>query len=350
MRRDIEAPAGGARRRSAAASLPTAAGGPSRKPLAAASLALLACLLLSACDAGRSAFTREQFRAAATALHQQQLYREAIAMYEDYLRSPVIPPEDVPKVIYQMGAIYQEDLMDPRSAFAKYALVKALYPGETFNNQLGKRMVACLEAMGRSVDASAARSRITDIRPDSSAAGAAAIPGGSTVVAEMDGRRITLGEIASLVGKLPDSPLEVNQLVREYVAQILIAEAARRKGLADRPEVRLRLSQFENQILAQEGLKDEIRIPEPSGNDLRYYFEANKARYARDAGADSAGDSSGAAPAADFESVARQVQADWAREKQAAQYQAYVERLLQTAQVRFHSAAAGSRAKETPGP
>ena len=337
MRRDIKASAGAGTGRIAGISLPAACG-------------MLFAALISACDTGRSAFTREQFRAAATALHQQQLYREAIEVYEDYLRSPVIPPEDVPKVIYQMGAIYQEDLMDPRSAFAKFALVKALYPGETFNNQLGKRMVACLESMGRSVDASAARSRITDIRPDSSAPGVASFPGGSTVVAEMDGRKITLGEIASLVGKLPESPLEVNQLVREYVAQILIAEAARRKGLADRPEVRLRIGQFENQILAQEGLKDEIRIPEPTGNDLRYYFEANKARYSQGAGADSAGDSTGAAPAVAFEAVAQRVQADWAREKQAAQYQAYVERLLQTAQVRFHSATAGTQAKGAPAP
>lgn len=302
----------------------------------------LTLLGLIGCDAGKSAFTREQYRAAATALHQQQLYREAVEVYEDYLRSSVIPAEDVPKVLFQMGSIWQENLMDPRQAFAKYAMVKALYPGETFGGQLGKRMVACLEAMGRSVDATAARSRLTDIRPDSdprsadSAAGGSDLPGGSAVVAELEGRKITLGEIASLVGRLPESSLEVNQLVREYVAQILVAEAARRKGLDDKPEVRMRIGQFENQILAQEGLKDEIRIAPPTGNDLRYYFEANKARYQRkpDGSADSA---------VTFEAAAQRVQADWAREKQGAQYQAYVERLLQTAKVRFFSAPAGGQ-------
>lgn len=296
---------------------------------------------LTGCDKGGSAFTREQYRAAATALHQQQLYREAIGVYEDYLRSPVIPPEDVPKVLYQMGNIYQENLLDPRQAFAKYAMVKALYPGETFGNQLGKRMVACLEGMGRSVDATAARSRLTDLRPDSAAA-TESISGGGAVVAELEGRKITLGEIASLVGKLPESTLEVNQLVREYVAQILVAEAARRKGLAERPEVRMRIGQFETQILAQENLKDEIKIAPPSGNDLRYYFEANKARYQK--AQDGSPDSSIA-----FEAAAQRVQADWAREKQGAQYQAYVERLLQTAKVRFYSATpAAAKAGEAP--
>lgn len=295
-------------------------------------------LLLSACDQGHSAFTREQYRAAATALHQQQLYRESVDMYEDYLRSRAITAEDVPKVLFQVGIIWQENLMDPRQAFAKYALVKALYPGETFNGDLGKRMVACLEAMGRSADATAARSRLTDIRPDSVAGGAASSASGA-VVAELEGRKVTLGEIASLVGRLPESSLETNQLVREYVAQILVAEAARRKGLADKPEVRLRISQFENQILAQENLKDEIRIAPPAGNELRYYFEANKARYQKTAEGQS--DTS-----VTLESAAQRVQADWAREKQAVQYQAYVDKLLQGAKVRFYSAAPGK--PETP--
>lgn len=285
-------------------------------------------VILSACDSSRSAFSREQYRAAATALYERQLYREALDTYQEYLRSPSIVPEDVPNVLYQMGVIYQENLMDPKGALAKYAVIKALYPDKTFENQLGKRMVACLESMGRSVDATQARSRITDLNPDT-----AKTADGASVVAELDGRKITLGEIAAMVGKLPEAPLEVNQLVREYVAQILIADAARRKGIADRPEVKQRIGQVENQILTQAGLMDEIKIQPPTGNDLKYYFEANKSRYLT--GSDSN---------ATFEKLAPRVQADWAREKQGAEYQKYVERLLQTAKVRFYSANAGASA------
>ena len=115
------------------------------------------------------------------------------------------------------------------------------------------------------------------------------------------------------------------------MAQILIAEAARRKGIADRPEIRQRIGQVENQILTQAGLADEIKIAPPGGNDLKYYFEANKARYLQ--GADSN---------AEFEKLAPRVQADWAREKQGEEYRKYVERLLQTAKVRFYSANTGA--------
>ena len=281
---------------------------------------------LTGCDSGGSAFTREQYRTAATALYERQLYQEAIDTYREYLHSSAIVPEDVPNVLYQMGVIQQENLMDPKAALAKFAVVKALYPDKTFENQLGKRMVACLETLGRSVDASQARSHITDLNPDTAKAA-----GGSSVVAELDGRKITLGEIAGMVGKLPEAPLELNQLVREYVAQILIADAARRKGIADRPEIKQRIGQVENQILTQAGLADEIKIAPPGGNDLKYYFEANKARYLQGADSNAA-----------FEKLAPRVQADWAREKQGEEYRKYVERLLQTAKVRFYSANTGA--------
>jgi hypothetical protein len=286
----------------------------------------LPAFLLTACDPSRSGLTREQYRTAATALFERQLYKEAIDTYQHYLDSPALVPEDAAKVLFQMGVIYQDNLLDARGALAEFTLLKALYPDQSFGNDLGKRMVAALEAMGRSSDASQARARITDLSPDTTAAG----PGEGAVVADVEGRKITLGEIKAMVGKLPEAPLELNQLTREYVAQILIADAARRKGLADKPEIKQRLGQVENQILTQAGLMDEIKIPPPSGNDLKYYFEANKARYSQ--GADSA---------ASFEKLLPRIQADWAREKQGAAYQQYVERLLQAAKVQFFSVAAG---------
>ena len=285
----------------------------------------LCAALLAGCDQSRSGLSRAQYRAAATALFERQLYGEAVDMYQRYLESGALEPDDAPNVMYQMGVIQQDNMMDPKGALARYSVVKALWPDKTFENQLGKRMVACLEAMGRSADANQARARITDLNPDTAGRGA----DGAAVVADVDGRKITLAEIQAMVGKLPEAPLELNQLVREYVGQILIADAARRKGLADKPEVKMRLGQVENQILTQAGLMDEIKIAPPSGNDLKYYFEANKARYMQ--GGDSA---------ATFEKLAPRVQADWAREKQGAEYQKYVERLLQASKVQFFSAGA----------
>ena len=79
-------------------------------------------------------------------------------------------------------------------------------------------------------------------------------------------------------------------------------------------------------------MKEEIKIAPPGGNDLKYYFEANKARYLQGGGLERR----------PSRSWRPRVQADWAREKQGEEYRKYVERLLQTAKVRFYSANTGA--------
>ena len=282
-------------------------------------------LIFSACDKPASSWDSKQYRAAATALYQQELYREAAAMYEKYLYSSAIPKEDVPKVLYQMGNIHLENLDNPQQALGYYTMLKALYPENAFQNQLGKKIVVCLERSGRSLDAKQALTNLTEISPVT-----ADTLGGSRVVAEIEDRKITLNEIEQAVGSLPDAPLERSQLVSQYVAQILIAEAANRKGISDRPEVKKRLQFARNQILAQENLKEELVISKPSENDLKYYFEARKEHYLQ--GADST---------ADFKKLLPKISRDWQMEKQNEKYQEYVSKLLSSDKVKLYGAESG---------
>jgi tetratricopeptide (TPR) repeat protein len=284
---------------------------------------LLLPFLLLACrdDDSSGGFTREQYRAGATALFQQQLYQESIDLYRAYLASPTIPPEDVSKVLYQIGVIYQDNLKQPQSALAQYTLVKTLFPDQAFAPDLGKRMVACLEASGRSSEAGQALSSLTKLPGDSSRS-----EGDGTVLAEVEGRKITAGEVAAAMGgKLPGAPVEQAQAVRQYVGQILLAQSARRRGLAEQSDVKRVLDLMETQILAQAALREEIKVPAPQANDLRYYYEANKARYQH-------GPDSGSG----FEKLEPKVRADWAREKQSAAAMEFVEKLLQASKVRFY--------------
>ena len=282
--------------------------------------------LLSSCRHGGSngAFTREQFRSGATALHSQQLFQESIDLYRAYLASPVVSTEDVPKVLYQIGVIYQDDLKLPRAALAQYTLVKSLFPDQAFAADIGKRMVACLEAEGRSADASQAMSSLTQLPGDSNASAV----GDGTVLAEVEGRKITAGELAlALGGKLPESPVEQTQAMHQYVGQILLAQSARRRGLAEKADIKRGLDQMETQILAQAALREDLKIAPPKPEDLKYYYEANKARYQH--GADSG---------ASMEKLMPRVRDDWAREKQGGAYVELVEKLLQASKVRFYGA------------
>jgi len=296
-----------------------------KTPHAAWAAIFAGMLGLTACQDRESGWSREQYRQAATALFQQQLYQASIAMYDAYLKSPVITEDDAPKVLYQAGVIYQENLRDCQGALERFTVLKALYPAETFGGQVGKRMVNCLETVGRSNDAAHALSGLTALNPTDSA-GASSFPGAE--VAELDGRKITLGEVASAFGQLPEDKKARYDAVRSYVAQILVAEAARRKGLADKAEVKKRLAQIEDQILSGEMLREEVQIPAPTANDLKYFYEGNKSRY--QAGADSG---------KGFEDIRARIAMDWQREKAAESTQAYVEKLLRAADVKFFTAA-----------
>ncbi|MFC1586288.1 hypothetical protein ACFL5V_12140 [Fibrobacterota bacterium] len=287
---------------------------------------LLLPLMVSCNKSSPSSWDQQQYRAAASALYNRELFKEAALMYEKYLHSGSIPSRDIPKVLYQMGNIYLDNLGDPKTALGHYTVLKALFPDETFNNQLGKKIVLCLEKAGRRLDAKQALSSITDLDPVSRDTVA-----GAKIVAEIDGRKISLNEIEQAVGALPEAPLEREQLVSQYVAQILIADAARRKGIGDRPEVKKRLQFVQNQMLAQESLKEELNVPSPSENDLKYYFEAHKQRYLT--GPDSL---------SDFTKLLPKVQKDWQMEKQNEKYQEYVSELLRSDLVRIYGTGGGT--------
>jgi hypothetical protein len=287
---------------------------------------------LFACEGGSSGLTREQYRNAATSLFQQQLYAEAIAYYDAYLKSPALAAEDAPKVLYQMAVIAQDHLRDCEAALARLTVLKALYPDATFEGQVGKRMVNCLETVGRSADAKSAMSRLTDMNAPQAgdAISGQVSASGNDIVADLEGRKITLGEVAEAFGKLPDDPRGRYEAVRTYVAQILVAQAARRKGVNGDAKLKLKLAHIEDQLLASEMIRQEVKLPAPTENDLKYYFEGNKARYA-------SGPDSGKTFFELKGKLAEQIAADWQREKASELTSAYVENLLRTAQVNFYT-------------
>lgn len=299
-------------------------------PIAAFALAAV----LTACDGQKSGLTREQYRNAATSLFQQQLYAEAIAYYDAYLKSPALVAEDAPKVLYQMAVIAQDQLRNCETALTHLTVLKALYPEATFEGQVGKRMVNCLETIGRSADAQSAMSRLTDmngpagggaqtgIHPDASQDGNAS----GAIVADLDGRQITLAEVTEAFGALPEDARGRYEAVRTYVAQILVAQAARRKGVQSDTKLKQRLARIEDQLLASEMIRQEVKVPAPTENDLKYFFEGNKPRYA--AGADSG---------KSFVDLKAKIAGDWQREKAAELTSAYVENLLRAAKVNFYT-------------
>jgi hypothetical protein len=307
-----------------------------------ATLALFIGGIFSGCgEESSGGLTREQWRKGAAALQQQGHAREAIDFYRAYLESAALAQEDVPKVLFQMGKLSQDVLKDCTGALPHYRLVQALYPDETFSGDLGKRLVACLEGSGRAEDAQAALGNLTRLP------GATGQIGGTTDgqtpdnteaygegarVARVEGRDITIGEVARAVGgRMPEAPLERSQAIRGYVAHLLMASSARRLGLAQVPVISAFLYLAETSILAQAALRKEMSASPPNESELKTFFEQNRSVYT---------DSTGQTPT--FDSVIQRVAQDFERKRQSEVYVGYVDRLLKASDAQFFGAGAGA--------
>lgn len=296
--------------------------------LPAAGLAIAAC----GGDTPGSGLTREQWRQGAAALQQQGHAREAVDFYRAYLESPALEQADVPKVLFQMGKLEQDALKDCGAALPHFRLVQALFPGETFGGDLGRRLVACLEGSGRVEDAQAALGQLTRLPGGTDTAHGSEALGEGAVVARVEGRDITQGEVArALGGRLPEAPLQRSQAIRGYVAQVLMASSARRLGLAQEPDVAAALRQAETSLLAQAALRREMPGTPPTRDQLLAFFESNRQNY---------GDSLG--PGAPPDSLLQRIARDYEQKRQSEAYVAYVERLLKASDAQFFGAGAGA--------
>jgi len=284
-------------------------------------LCIGALLLLTGCTANKGAWDAESYSRAAAALLDKGLYHEALEVYSEYLKSPVIKANKAPTVLYTMGNIYMDNLNDPTQALACYIKSQSLDPQETFGNELGAKIVSALEKMGRTHDAQATLQNLTSIQPQSTSSSLSS-KNTEKVVAQLGDRKITLTEIEESLGGLPQNSLEKNQLVQQYISTLLLAEAAERKGLNKKPSINNRLQFAQKQILAQANLADEIKIPTPSTQDLETFYKAYADRYPKDS-------------FPDFTSAKDLVYKDWAMQKQNEAYQGYLQKLLDTDRIRF---------------
>jgi peptidyl-prolyl cis-trans isomerase C len=86
-----------------------------------------------------------------------------------------------------------------------------------------------------------------------------------TVVATVNGQAITAGEVATFYQNLPPQYQQIpmaeiyQQLIERLVDQKLVADAARKGGLADRPDVKARLEMVREGILNQIYMEEKMQ-------------------------------------------------------------------------------------------
>jgi tetratricopeptide (TPR) repeat protein len=211
-------------------------------------------------------------------LTDNNLYQAAVDEYKRILSDDNIDNETRANVNYLMGKIYFENLRNYENAAAHYIKARSLNPDGSFYDEAGKNLIACLEKMGRMIDAKRELDKTVNI--DS----VYAEHEGETVVAKIGDMPVFLSDIEDDIQKLP-AELQKDFMSKEqklealnaHIGVELVYRAAVREGLDQDPEIQEMTEQLVKQAIVDKYVSDkvlaDVKIDE---SDVRNYYEANK--------------------------------------------------------------------------
>jgi tetratricopeptide (TPR) repeat protein len=282
----------------------------------------ISVLIFSLCGRRHGAtFDIEKQKAYANTLFEKELYTQAIQAYETLTDAPLVPANTKAGILFRIGAIYLENLNDPENACAVYLRIREFFPGSPVAPDAGKQIVACLEKMGRSVDARSEMSEITALKPEERTAQ------NSAVVAEIEGKTVTLGMIEKQDGFLEREPAKRTEQVQRYVTGELLYQSALRMGYDKNQKLQRQIKQVERNLLINRMLEVELAGVTVDSTFAEEYFKAHREQYT---------DSTQKEPPA-FTKVRDRVLRDMGQEKQKEAYQKLMERLLRAETVKLYS-------------
>lgn len=216
----------------------------------------------------------------------QNLYEHAIRAYEDYLNSFRISSEKKSNVSYIIGNIYMDDLRDYTNAVASFVRAKVLYPANPNISEVNKKIVACLEMLGRPIDAERELVKATAI--ESQEAGGAETKDNEIIVAKIGDRNISMAELNREIEGLPpfikdnykDKPKKLDFL-QQYITEELLFDSAKRRGLDNDKAVMDSLYRMKKRMMADKLIEQDVdlKIAEPSEGDIGLYYDGHKDKY-----------------------------------------------------------------------
>lgn len=232
--------------------------------LGAANLALVIAVIVLVLRgpggaAGPAGVEPDDQRTVAVALANRGLYRQAAEAYEEYLAAADLTSEQRANVLYTVGNLYMERLSDFAEALARFERIRTLYPDVEIASEVNRRIVACLDRLGQTLDAQNLLDAATR------AGGETETGAAGTVLARIGDREITDRDLADEIAALPAQyrvRLENHEarleLLRNIVQRELLVSAAVRRGLDRDPNVLREMEQSRKGILAGRMLEDEV--------------------------------------------------------------------------------------------
>lgn len=212
------------------------------------------------------------------------LYDEASEEYRAAFDTIGVSNKKRANISYLLGNLYFEKMKNYEKALGWYIRAKHYDPQSPVMQQLTERTVSCLERIGRSLDAQNVLSGATYLAGEETRRE----PG--KIVAQIEGRSITMGELDNEIQKLPpeeqkkyrDNPEAKLEFLRQYVNNELLFNMAKRADYQKDPRLREQVENFEKMLLVsriyKERVADAVNI---TPEEVRQYFEAHKADLAK---------------------------------------------------------------------
>ncbi len=269
----------------------------------------------------------------ANTYYNNELYNAAIKEYEEYVENYPVEPNKQANIYYQIANIYFERLNDYEKALENYLRIKYLFPESNLQSDVGKRIVNCLERLERSQDAQRVLDRETALKPDEIREHK---PG--AVVAKIGKDEITQGDLDFEIKQLPQylqsqfqSPESKIEFLRQYLAEELLYDSAKRKNLDKDKEIIEGAFRAKKSLMAQKILREEIqKMVSIEQSDVELYYQANKEKYSEK-------DKDGKiVRQKTYQESAQQVAQDLYQERQQEAYQNLLERLMKAENVTIY--------------
>ena len=267
-------------------------------------------------------------------LQKNGLYGEAVEAWKDFMALDQPGNKERASIWYTIGKLHQ-DAGEYEAALTSYYRSEGLFVNNDLSQDLASRIQYCLEVLGKFA---ALRYELAE------RVGIGEEPKGEEIVAEIGPEKISLADLDRKIENYIDllisqyaSYLDAQALNRQkeelfkqfsteegkfeilnqYIVSEILYRKAREDNIADDPVTRSLLNETEKQILGQQllnqNITQKINITE---NDLKMYYDANKAKYITEEGIQQS-----------FEEVSGQVLTDLRSEKEIEAQQQLIEEL-----------------------
>ncbi len=230
----------------------------------------------------------DKLREYAVRLEEKQQPLAAIAAYDEYMKTAALSLAERAKVCYNAAKLAIEaekyDLALPYLYQSEF-----LDPGSNLKDEINKKVVLCLDKLGRTVDLRHELRKRTDVKRT-----AADVKPDETVLAECAGEIITNRDLEKEVEKLPpaardtfNTPEKKAELLKNMVAERLLLDKARRLELDKTPEIQEQLSKQMDAMIVQKLISDEVeKSVKVTPEDVERFYKAEVDKFKEPASAE----------------------------------------------------------------